>query len=149
VTHWRQLIEKDHLGAWDLVADDGNTPKDFTLQIVKVESVALKTKQTPKGKRKAVITFARARKKFVCNTTNCEVIESMYGQHIEGWVGKLITLYQGDVRNPNGRGTIKGICVRPRKPSGQAEAVPEREVDPQMRADQEAAFGREPGSDDQ
>lgn len=143
MAHWRTLIEKDHLGAWDLVDPrDGKTPKDFTLQIKSVNSKLLKTRQTPKGKRKAVIVFERAKKAFVCNTTNCEIIGRLYGDDIDGWPGKLVTLYQGDVRNPNGGGTVKGICVRPKKPVGQAEAVPEREVDQDMRDEQNAAFGR-------
>lgn len=152
--HWRTLIEKDHLGAWDLVGPDGKTPKDYTLSIAKVQSVALKTRETPKGKRKCVITFHKARKKFVSNTTNCETIESLYGGDYDAWVGKLITLYQTDVRNPKASkagqpATVKGIRVRPRKPDGQAEEVPEREVDPEIRKEQDEAFDREPGSDDE
>lgn len=146
--HWRTMVEKDHLGAWDLTGPDGKTPKDYTLQIAAVNSVALKTRETPKGKRKCVVTFQRARKKFVANTTNCEVIESLYGGDTDGWIGKLVTLYQADVRNPKGHGTIKGIRVRPKKPAGQPEEVPEREVDQAVRDEQNEAFGREPGSDD-
>lgn len=154
MTHWRALIEKDYLGAWDLVDRDGSTPRDYTLQIQEVKSVALKTKQTPDGKRKCVIRFRGARKRMVSNTTNCTIIESLYGRDIEGWVGKLITLYQGDVRNPAGRGMIKGICVRPKVPKGKPEEVQERPVDEEMRNEQNEAFGRtnepaerEPGED--
>ncbi len=142
--NWRTMIEKDHLGAWDLVADDGKTPRDYTLCIASVASVALKTRETPKGKRKVVITFARAKKRFVANTTNCETIESLYGADTDGWAGKLLTLYQTDVRNPKGTGTVKGIRVRPKRPAGQAEAVPDREVDPDIREAQSEAFDREP-----
>jgi hypothetical protein len=140
--HWRTLIEKDYLGAWNLV-DKADKPKDYTLQIAKVEGVKLKTAQTPKGKGKAVITFARAEKKFVANTTNCKVIAAMYGDDIEGWIGKKITLYMGDVRNPDGGGTIKGIKVRPKIPGGAAEAIEAAQpVDEEMRGAQNAAFGR-------
>lgn len=146
--HWRTLIEKDHLGAWDLTGPDGKTPKDYTLEIAKVETSLLKTKDTPKGKRKCVITFAGARKKFVANPTNCETIEAMYGWDTDGWIGKRVTVYQTDVRNPKGKPpTVKGIRVRPRIPGGQAEVVPEREVDPEIRAAQDEAFDRQPGED--
>ena len=151
--NWRTLIEKDHLGSWDLVGDDGK-PRDYTLEIAKVESVSLKTKSTPKGKRKVVITFVdkrvrpeRPRKKFVANSTNCETIEGLYGPLTEHWIGKRITLYQTDVRSPDGKGTVKGIRVRPSMPKGPAEEVPERDVDPEMRAAQDEAFGREPGEE--
>jgi hypothetical protein len=93
-----------------------------------VGSNLLKTKDTPKGKRKCVITFEGARKKFVSNTTNCETIESLYGADTDGWIGKLVTLYQADVRNPKGKGTIKGIRVSSKPPPErqQPDRVPER-----------------------
>lgn len=147
--HWRTMIEKDHLGAWDLVGPDGK-PKEFTLEIARVDSKLLKTVQKPKGHRKCVVTFKGARKQFVCNTTNAQTIESLYGAETDGWVGKRVTLYQADVRDPNGRGTVKGIRVKSRAPSGPAETVPEREVDEDMRAQQNAAFGgeeRQPGQE--
>lgn len=148
MTHWRQLIDKDHLCAWDLVGPDGS-PREYTLEIVDVVSKSLKTRETPKGKRKCVINFARAKKAMVCNTTNAEIIEAMYGPQIEGWPGKLITLYQGDVRSPKGGGTVKGVKVRPKIPTGKGEAIEVAPVNEAMRAAQDAAFdGREPGSDD-
>lgn len=139
------MIEKDYLGAWDLVHPDGKTPKDFTLEIESVKSTVVKTRDTPKGKRRCTIRFKGARKAFIANTTNCETIESLYGWDTDGWIGKRVTLYQGDVRNPKGKPpTIKGVCVRPRRPDGPAESVPEREVDQEMRNQQNEAFGREP-----
>jgi hypothetical protein len=143
------MIEKDHLGAWDLVGPDGKTPRPYTLRIQAVGSNLLKTKDTPKGKRKCVITFEGARKKFVSNTTNCETIESLYGADTDGWIGKLVTLYQADVRNPKGKGTIKGIRVSSKPPPErqQPDRVPEREVDQQVRDEQNEAFGREPGEE--
>lgn len=146
--HWRTMMEKDYLGAWDLVDDDGK-PREYTLQIVKVASVALKTRETPKGKRKVVITFRQAKKAFVANTTNCEAIESLYGSDTDKWVGELVTLYQTDVRDPKGKGTIKGIRVRPVKPAkgSAAPELKEREVDPAIRDAQNESFGREPGEE--
>lgn len=155
MAHWKTMQEKDYLGAWDLVDRNGK-PRDYTLEIVKVRSVALKTRETPKGKRKVVITLKGASKAFVSNSTNCETIESMYGGDTDGWIGKPITLHQTDVRNPKAGqagqpATIKGIRVRGKKPSGPAEALPDREVDEAMRAQQESAFapdgGREPGEE--
>jgi hypothetical protein len=142
------MVEKDYLGAWDLVVGKDGAPKDYTLTIAAVKSVALKSREAPKGKRKVVISFLEARKAMVGNTTNCETIESLYGPDTDAWVGKLITLYQTDVRSPKG-GTIRGIRVRPKKPTGAAtERIEERPVDEAMRAAQDEAFNREPGSDD-
>jgi len=145
--NWRTLIEKDYLAAWDLVVPDTMTPKDYTLQIARVESKKLVTKEQPKGKRRCVLHFERAEKAFVANATNCTVIESMYGADVDGWIGKSITLYQGDVRNPKGAGTIKGIKVRPKAPTGSAEPIKAAPVNESMRAEQNDAFGREPGDD--
>jgi hypothetical protein len=142
--HWKGLIEKDHLGAWDLVGADGK-PRDFTLEIVRVESKVLKTRQDPKGKRKAVITFARAKKAFVSNSTNCETIAGMYGNAPKAWIGKLVTLYATKVRL--GGEMVDGIRVRPAIPKGRAEQIEDRPVDEEMRAKQVAAAEREPGED--
>lgn len=143
MAHWRTMIEKDHLGAWDLVGPDGKTPKDFTLEIVKVESKLLKTREQPDGRRKCVLTLRGARKQFVANTTNCETIESLFGSDTDAWIGKRITLYQTDVRNPNpkkGGKMIRGIRVRTKPATGPAESLPEREVDEGMRSAQDEAF---------
>lgn len=144
--HWRTMMEKDFLGAWDLV-DDSLKPREYTLEIASVKSEVLKTRETPKGKRRVVIRFHNARKGFVANTTNCETIESLYGSDTNGWIGKLVSLYATDVRDPKGKGTIKGIRIRPVMPKGKAEAVKEREVDPAIRDAQNEAFGREPGEE--
>ncbi len=142
--HWRTMVEKDYLGAWDLVDERTQKPREYTLTIAMVRSVSLKTKETPKGKRKVVITFDGAKKAFVSNATNCETIEAMYGGDTDAWLGQRITIFQTDVRNPKGSGTIKGIRVKPGKPRGPAEVIPDVPVDEAMREEQEAAF-REPG----
>ncbi len=142
--HWRTLTERDYMGAYDLT-DAAGRPKSYTLEIASVESIALKTREAPKGKRKCVIAFKGAHKKLVANITNCETIESLYGSDVEMWIGKLVTLGQADVRSPKGSGTIKGVRVRPQVPPGKAEALEHREVDPETRAAQNEAFGRTEG----
>lgn len=146
--HWRSLIDKDFMGAWDLVDKTGK-PKDYTLAIAKVESKLLKTKEQPKGRRRCTITFHKAQKQFVANSTNCETIAGMYGNDVDAWVGKLVTLYQTTTRDPkNPRGPeVPCIRVRPRKPTGQAEEIEAQPVDEAMRDAQDKAFGREPGEE--
>lgn len=143
MAHWRTMIEKDHLGAWDLVDDNGKR-REYTLRIAKVESKVLKTKEKPKGLRRVVVTFEKASKAFVANTTNCETIESMYGPDVAGWVGKLVTLAVRDVKSPKGSGTVPGIRVLQRKPPDNArpDEVKPREVDPEIRSQQDEAFDR-------
>lgn len=146
MTNWRSLQEKDFIGSWDLV-DAVGKPKDFTLKIATVTSRAVNSRETPKGKRKVVITFHGAKKAMIANTTNCETIESMFGPEIEKWVGESITLYQTMVRSPKG-GQIAGVRVRPKKPTGAAEILAEREVDPEIRKAQDEAFDRGDSADE-
>lgn len=144
--HWKSLVEKDHIGAWSLVDKEGK-PKDYTLTIRDVQSVALKTREAPKGKRKAVVYFKETDKGWVLNATNAETLEQMYGPDVDKWVGCKVTLYQTLVRNPKGGAQIPGVRVRSRKPTGPTEALPDVPVDEGMRAQQDEAFGREPGEE--
>lgn len=140
---WRTLIEKDHLGAWDLIDPKTDKPRDYTLVISKVETKLLKTKEQPKGKRKAVITFTKAKKQFVANPTNCQTIASMYGEDYTGWVGKAVTLYYAMTRDPGGRGQVPCIRVRTRVPqTGVADEIPDVPVDENIRKQQDEAFDR-------
>jgi len=123
------------LGAWDLV-DDEMRPREITVTIEAVKSEALKTRESPAARRRCVLTFTRAHKRMIANTTNCEIIEAMYGSNVRGWVGKRVTLYQGDVKNPKGKGTVKGVRVRPTIPAGPGEELKSRDVDPAIRAAQ-------------
>jgi hypothetical protein len=149
MANWRTMVERDYLGGWDLVDDNGK-PRDYTMEIKSVSSDLLKTQQRPEGKRKVVITFTRGRKKFVANKTNCVTISSLYGDETDGWIGKLITLYQAQTRNPDGGGQIACVRVRSKRPTARgADDIKEREVDRGMRDQQDAAFGRgqeEPGA---
>jgi hypothetical protein len=149
MAHWRTMIEKDYLGAWDLVGTDGK-PRDFTVQIKAVESRQLKTRETirtnPNGKRKVVVRFEKAEKAMVANSTNCESIEGMYGSDVDRWVGKLITIYPTTC-DVGPKKNVPCIRVRPTPPKGKAEGVVSRPVDEEQRATQNEAFGREPGEE--
>ena len=144
--HWRKMIDKSYLGSYDMT-DGAGSPKDYTLTVARVDSVAVQSRESPKGKRKVVITFERAEKKFIANVTCCEVIESLYGPDTTKWVGQKLTLYQTLVRSPKG-GQIPGIRIRPKKPSGDSEAIVAKPVDEEMRAAQDEAFGRGGNADD-
>jgi hypothetical protein len=148
VPHWRSLIERDSIGAWDLV-DKSGKPRDFTLEISGVRGVKVKSKENPKGRGKPVIAFKGAEKYLIAGAVNCQTIAGMYGDNVESWVGNAITLY-ATTTDVGPKRDVPCVRVRPTKPSGKADAIlPSQAVDPEMRAKQDAAFGREPGSDDQ
>lgn len=145
--HWRAMTDRDTLGSWDLV-DKGGKPKDFTLEIERVQAGVVKSREKPRGEKRPFIYFKGARKPMVCNATNAETISSIAGsEDTDRWLGLRVTLYQTRVKAKAG-GQVMGIRVRPMKASGPAEELGEGQpVDEQMRAEQESAM-REPGSDD-
>jgi len=154
VRHWRTLIEKDFLGAWDLRDPKTEKPRDFTLKIATVQAEALWTRGAKNARGKCVIRFHGAKKAFVVNTTNCETIAGMYGDDVDQWVGKLITLYPSTTTMPDKktkqRVKVPCVRVRPQKPAEKApaEELPDHTVDEAQRAEQDAAFGRdEPAAD--
>ena len=147
MTHWRGLIEREYLGAWDLV-DRSGKPKDWTLEIASATSKKVYSQKIKKDAGRCVLTFKGASKPLIAGATLCTTIEGMYGSDIEQWIGKLVTLYPTttDVGPKKG---VPCIRIRPSVPRGKGEVdMPRVEVDPAMRAKQDEAFSREPGSDD-
>lgn len=151
--HYKTLIERDYLGSWDLIDPKTDKPRDFTLTIAKVQTTRVYNKKVNRETGKATIWFKEARKGFIANITNLDIIAGMYGADYAKWVGNKITLFA--TTTPVGRETMSCIRVRSKKPTGPAEEkMPEREVDPEQRGQQDQAFGRdeepaEPGSYDQ
>jgi hypothetical protein len=159
--HWRSLIERDSLGAWDMYGPDGK-PRDVTLTIATVVGRKIKSRENPRGKGKCTITFRGAccervkgtkderdhvHKYLIAGATICEVIESIVGSDdISKWPGHKITLYAGTTDVGKRRG-VPCVRVRPGKPAGPVQDVPNQSVDEGMRAEQDAAFGRQPGED--
>jgi hypothetical protein len=143
VTHWRALIERDFLGAWDLKG------RDWSLTIERVESRPIHDSKSQKERRKCVLYFRGKEKAMVAGPTICDAIEGMWGSDYEQWVGKRITLYPTTTTVGKKKG-IPCVRVRPTAPrAGQPDAPgPMSEpVDREMRDKQDEAFGREPGED--
>lgn len=108
VPDFRQLFDREYIGAFDLVDAKGK-PIDATVTIARVEA---KTLTNQKGKTlKPVIWFEGREKGFVANKTNCKTIAGMYGNRTEAWVGKRITLYP--TTTSVGGETVECIRVRP------------------------------------
>ena len=117
-TDYRSLYDKDYIGAWDI------KEKDVTVTITKVIGGSL-VGQGGRKSKKPVIYMRGTEKGFAVNSTNGKAIAAMYGNHVEGWLGKRITLYKSTTRNPNGDGEVECIRVRPTVPQGkQAEEQP-------------------------
>ena len=115
MTHYQQLYDKEYVGSWDL--PEG---KDVVVTIEKVAGGELVGVGGKKSK-KPIIWFKGKEKKFVCNVTNARAIAIMYGNQVEAWADKRITLYISTTRNPAGGDDVPCIRVRPQAPATKAE----------------------------
>lgn len=115
MTHWKSMMDRDFIYAFDLGG------KDVTVTIASVKAGQL-TGQGGRKAKKPVIYFAGKEKGLAANATNCKVIAKMYGNDIEEWTGKRITLY-ATTTEMNGE-TVECIRVRPRIPSGTNKGKP-------------------------
>lgn len=87
-THWKKLFNNDYLGAWSLKEGE-----EKIVTISKVSKSMVKSAQAPKGEECPVCYFKEFNIPMVLNATNCKRIGKMYGDIIEDWVGKTVTLY--------------------------------------------------------
>lgn len=130
MAHYKTYYDKEFLGSWDLPPG-----KDATVTIEKVIGAELDNGKGKKNK-KPVIQFVGKEKKFVSNVTNSKTIAAMYGNMVEDWVGKRITLYVTQTRDPSTGSDIDCLRIRPTVPKGKAAAT-----DPAPSADQSAMQG--------
>lgn len=112
---YRTMFDKDFIGSWDLFDKAGN-PVDavVTIDSVTVEEI------TGEGGRKdncPVMRMQGKKKGFILNVTNCRSIAGMYGNDVDGWVGKKITLYSATT-DFGRRKNIDCIRVREVVPGG-------------------------------
>lgn len=136
------MTDRETMGAWDLV-DRAGKPKDWPLEIERVDAGVVKSKEKPKGERRPFVYFKGARKPLVCNATNAEAISSIAGSaDTDRWVGLRITLYSTTVRSGKGK-MVPGIRIRPMKANHAEEMGDGQPVDEAMRAEQQAAMAGE------
>ena len=109
MTDYRSMFDRDYLGAWDI-------PHDVTVTIKKIEAKKLKNKT--KENIKPVLYFEGKEKGLACNKTNGKTISAMYGNSVEAWIGKRITLYA--TTTTFGSDTVECIRVRPTVPTAAA-----------------------------
>lgn len=63
------------------------------------------------GKDKCIISFEGAKKTLVCNRTNAEAIKLMFGRNTDGWIGKRVTLFPVQIKDPFGDGDTIALRV--------------------------------------
>ncbi len=126
--HWKAMMERDYLFAFDLQG------RDVAVTIEKVTAGQLVGEGGRKTK-KPVCYFKGKSKPLALNSTNCKTIAALYGNDTEGWLGKRVTLYPTVTQF--GGVDVECIRVRPQAPSGKADRT-ERTEQPEE---------REPGAD--
>lgn len=115
MTHFREHFDSPYIGHWDL---DGDV-------VVTIAQVRAGTVEGEKGRKdkKAIAKLSEFPKPMVINVTNAKTIAGMYGQHVEQWIGKRITLYPDTTRSAEGK-TVECIRVRPTVPKGAPKGAP-------------------------
>lgn len=85
-THWKQLMNPEFLGAYSLPSG-----QDLVVTIACVDNREIVGAQ---GK-KEILTVATMvnEKPMILNTTNCKSLAKLFGNHIEDWADKSITLF--------------------------------------------------------
>lgn len=123
MSDYRSFYDKDYLGAWS-IPDSG----ELIVTIVKCVQGELNNPGTKKTTKKPVVFVRETDKGFALNATNGKTIAGLYGNQVEGWPGKRITLYKSMTRNPAGGDDVECLRVRPKAPKEEAETPT---VDPQ------------------
>lgn len=104
-THWKVLQNPDYIGAYWLPPGDDVT---VTIDYVVREVI------TGTGGKKEECTVAHLQgvKPFILNATNCKTIAKLYGNYIEDWAGKQITLFATTTKM--GGETVECLRIRPK-----------------------------------
>ena len=115
-THFMTLFDRDYLGHFDLQG------RDVTVTISKVIGGQLTATGGRKSK-KPIVYFEGKEKGLICNKTNSKTIATLYGNYVEAWVGKRITLYVSTARNPDGGEDVLCIRIRPQAPTTKSDTA--------------------------
>lgn len=91
-THWRKLQDNHYLGAYAI-------PEGQDLTVV-IESVARELIDASEGHTEdaCVARLAGGHLPWIVNITNAKSIARLYGEYIEDWAGKTVTLYKDQTK---------------------------------------------------
>lgn len=155
-THINTLVESDYLGQWDLIDPNSGKTREVTVEIEgvrKYQPEVRKKKRMPDGSyklepnKRIEIRFKGKRKSWLAGAVSRKTIRAMYGNYLEDWIGKKLTLYV-DFDVMFGSEKTGGLRVRPMVPKGEATADPlDNPVDAAKAEQIERASGREPGEE--
>lgn len=84
--HWKQLTNQDYIGAYALLKGE-----DLTVTITSVRKQEIKS--SGGRDQECIVAKLDGQKPLILNMTNCKTIAKLYGNDVDGWAGKSITLY--------------------------------------------------------
>lgn len=121
-TDYRSLYGKEYIGSWDI------QDKDVIVTIVSCTGGELTSVGGRKSK-KPLLSIKGTDKKLALNATNGKTIAKLYGNHVEGWAGKRITLYKSTTRSPDGGDDVECVRIRPVVPPAKGAKVDQEFAD--------------------
>lgn len=116
-TDYRSMFDRNYVAHFDLP-----NGQDLDLTIQKVSGGEL-TAIGGRKQKKPICYFVEDVKPLALNKTNGKTIAALYGNTVEAWAGKRITLFQSVTRDPSGGDDVPCIRIRPKAPEGPAKAV--------------------------
>lgn len=104
-THWKKLMNPEYIGAyWLPEGEDVTVVIDYVVREI----------ITGTGGKKEECTVAHLKggvKPFILNATNSKTIAKLYGNFIEDWAGRPITLFASTARLAGD--TVECLRIRP------------------------------------
>lgn len=86
---------------------------DTTVTISDVSAPDQEKDATGKSINKAILTFAKAKKRLILNKTNCKVMAGLYGKKATEWIGKPVTLCVRYLETAFGQKNVPVIRIKP------------------------------------
>ena len=146
LTSFRELLENEYIGGWDLKDPRTKQFRDFTLTIASVEEFRPRKKKKGERVRRFVLCFVEAEKPWLAGPASGEIIKGIYGAPATGQARRsrcTSTSRCGSGRRPLAAFVL--VRARPRVP---AETWRARPVDEERAARLAEVAGREPRRDD-
>lgn len=104
-THYKRLMNPDYIGAYWLPPGEDVT---VTIDYIIREQIT----GTGGKKEECTVAHLQGAKPFILNATNCKTIAKLYGNFIEDWAGKQITLFATTTKM--GGETVECLRIRPK-----------------------------------
>lgn len=123
--HYKQPLENDTLGQWDLVDPKTGQAREAVVTIEWLEiykPAVARTRKTADGRRlpeklnKYLVGFVAKRKPWICGPASQQIIAALYGNEPQKWIGKQIKLWV-DPNVTMGRARVGGIRPREDRPA--------------------------------